>query len=178
MLYRWQPPKTKWYYYILLGVVDVEFTVLVVKGHQHTSFTSIMLLNCWTIPCVVFLTWFFLKTKYVFKKMIGVVICVAGLVIVVFSDVHSADRSSGSNNNIKGDLLVLAGVTLYGVSYVSQEYFVKSADMVELLAFLGMFGAVISAIQMYPFCFLVFFFFFFLFCFSCFAVLRSLHGSL
>ena len=30
-----------------------------------------------------------------------------------------------------------------------QEYFVKSADRVELMAFLGFFGAIISAIQMY-----------------------------
>lgn len=32
-----------------------------------------------------------------------------------------------------------------------QEFFVKSADRVELMAFLGFFGAIISAIQMYPF---------------------------
>lgn len=66
----------------------------VVKAYQYTSITSIMLLDCWTIPCVLFLTWFFLKTQYRFKKLVGVLICVAGLVVVVFSDVHSADRSS------------------------------------------------------------------------------------
>lgn len=66
----------------------------VVKAYQYTSITSVMLLDCWTIPCVLFLTWFFLKTKYRFTKLAGVVICVAGLVMVIFSDVHSADRSS------------------------------------------------------------------------------------
>ncbi|KAH6809186.1 solute carrier family 35 protein [Perilla frutescens var. frutescens] len=146
MLYRRQSLKAKWYYYILLGVVDVEANFLVVKAYQYTSITSVMLLDCWTIPCVLFLTWFFLKTKYRFKKLVGVVICVAGLVMVVFSDVHSADRSSGSNP-IKGDLLVIAGATLYGVSNVSEEYFVKNADRVELMAFLGLFGAIISACQ-------------------------------
>ncbi|GFQ06443.1 solute carrier family 35 member f1 [Phtheirospermum japonicum] len=147
MLYRWKPLKAKWYYYILLGLVDVEANFLVVKAYQYTSITSVMLLDCWTIPCVLFLTWFFLKTKYRFNKLIGVVICIAGLVIVVFSDVHSADRSSGSNP-IKGDLLVIAGATLYGVSNVSEEYFVNSADRVELMALLGLFGAIISACQM------------------------------
>ncbi|KAL1544915.1 solute carrier family 35 member F1-like isoform X2 [Salvia divinorum] len=146
MLCRRQALKAKWYYYILLGAVDVEANFLVVKAYQYTSITSVMLLDCWTIPCVLFLTWFFLKTKYRFKKFVGVVICVAGLVVVVFSDVHSADRSSGSNP-IKGDLLVIAGATLYGVTNVSEEYFVKSADRVELMAFLGFFGAIISAIQ-------------------------------
>lgn len=146
MLYRRQALKAKWYYYILLGVVDVEANFLVVKAYQYTSITSVMLLDCWTIPCVLFLTWFFLKTKYRFMKLVGVVICVAGLVMVVFSDVHSGDRSSGSNP-IKGDLFVIAGATLYGVSNVSEEYFVKSADRVELMAFLGLFGAIISACQ-------------------------------
>ncbi|PIN11750.1 putative membrane protein [Handroanthus impetiginosus] len=146
MLYRRQALKAKWYYYVLLGLVDVEANFLVVKAYQYTSITSVMLLDCWTIPCVLFLTWFFLKTKYRIKKFFGVVICIAGLVVVVFSDVHSADRSSGSSP-IKGDLLVLAGATLYGVSNVTEEYFVKSADRVELMSFLGIFGAIISAIQ-------------------------------
>lgn len=51
-----------------------------------------MLLDCWTIPSVIFLTWMFLKTQYRSKKLFGVAVCVAGLVMVVFSDVHSSDR--------------------------------------------------------------------------------------
>ncbi|KAG6436680.1 hypothetical protein SASPL_101582 [Salvia splendens] len=147
MLYRRQALKAKWYYYILLGAVDVEanflgktssdatllvrFGVTVVKAYQYTSITSVMLLDCWTIPCVLFLTWFFLKTKYRFKKLAGVVICVAGLVVVVFSDVHSADRSSGSNP-IKGDLLVLAGATLYGVTNVGEGFYVLIFTAISL----------------------------------------------
>ncbi|KAL7124363.1 hypothetical protein ABFS83_14G043500 [Erythranthe nasuta] len=146
MLYRRKPLKAKWYYYALLGLVDVEANFLVVKAYQYTSITSVMLLDCWTIPCALFLTWFFLKTKYRWKKLLGVVICVAGLVTVVFSDVHSADRSSGTNP-LKGDLLIIAGATLYGVSNVSEEFFVKKADRVELMAFLGLFGAIVSVIQ-------------------------------
>ncbi|XP_073048734.1 uncharacterized protein [Primulina eburnea] len=81
MLYRRQALKAKWYYYLALGLVDVEANFL------------------------------------------------------------------GGSNPLKGDLLVIAGATLYGVSNVSEEYFVKSADRVELMAFLGTFGAIISAIQ-------------------------------
>ena len=64
-----------------------------VKAYQYTSITSVMLLDCWSIPSVILLTWLFLKTKYRFKKIAGVAICVAGLVLVIFSDVHAADRS-------------------------------------------------------------------------------------
>ncbi|KAH7833689.1 hypothetical protein Vadar_008764 [Vaccinium darrowii] len=146
LIYRNKALKAKWYYYVLLGLVDVEANFLVVKAYQYTSITSIMLLDCWSIPSVIFLTWFFLKTKYRFRKAIGVAICVVGLVVVVFSDVHAKDRSGGSNP-LKGDLLVIAGSTLYAISNVTEEFFVKSADRVELMAMLGLFGAIISACQ-------------------------------
>ncbi|OIT21504.1 PREDICTED: solute carrier family 35 member F2-like [Nicotiana attenuata] len=146
MIYRRKPLKAKWYYYVLLGIVDVEANFLVVKAYQYTSLTSVMLLDCWTIPCVLLFTWFFLKTKYIPRKLVAVAICIAGLVLVIFSDVHAADRSSGSNP-LKGDILVVAGATLYAVTNVSEEFFVKSADRVELMAFLGLFGAVVSACQ-------------------------------
>ncbi|KAG5005577.1 hypothetical protein GLYMA_10G296800v4 [Glycine max] len=146
VLYRREALKAKWYYYILLGLVDVEANFLVVKAYQYTSLTSVMLLDCWSIPCVMLFTWIFLKTKYGFKKVTGVVVCIAGLVLVVFSDVHAGDRAGGSNPSI-GDILVIAGATLYAVSNVSEEFLVKNADRVELMAMLGLFGGIISAIQ-------------------------------
>ncbi|KAK4266495.1 hypothetical protein QN277_027402 [Acacia crassicarpa] len=146
VLYRRQPLKAKWYYYVLLALVDVEANFLVVKAYQYTSLTSVMLLDCWSIPSVMLLTWLFLKTKYRFKKITGVIVCVAGLALVVFSDVHARDRAGGSNPRI-GDILVIAGATLYAISNVSEEFLVKNADRVELMALLGTFGGIISAIQ-------------------------------
>ncbi|KAI3942091.1 hypothetical protein MKW92_033120 [Papaver armeniacum] len=145
-IYQKKKLQTKWYYYLLLALFDVEGNFLVVKAYQYTSLTSVMLLDCWTIPCVILFTWLFLKTKYRIRKFIGVAVCVAGLVLVVFSDVHAADRAGGSHP-IKGDLLVIAGATLYGVTNTSEEYLVKNVDRVEVMAMLGLFGAIISAIQ-------------------------------
>ncbi|XP_004296721.1 PREDICTED: solute carrier family 35 member F1-like [Fragaria vesca subsp. vesca] len=146
MIYQRKPLKAKWYYYLLLGLIDVEANFLVVKAYQYTSITSVMLLDCWTIPSVMLLTWIFLNTKYRCKKITGVVACIAGLVIAIFSDVHAGDRSGGSNP-LKGDALVIAGATLYAVTNVSEEFLVKNADRVELMSLLGFFGAIISAIQ-------------------------------
>ncbi|XP_019428777.1 PREDICTED: solute carrier family 35 member F1-like [Lupinus angustifolius] len=146
LIYRRKPLKVKWYYYIILGIIDVEANFLVVKSYQFTSLTSVMLLDCWSIPCVILLTWVFLKTRYRFKKLTGVAVCIAGLVLVVFSDVHSGDRANGSNP-LKGDLIIIAGATLYAVSNVSEEFLVKNADRVELMAMLGLFGAIFGAIQ-------------------------------
>ncbi|KAD3337108.1 hypothetical protein E3N88_32628 [Mikania micrantha] len=147
LIYRRSGLKARWYYYLLLGLVDVEANYLVVKAYQYTSITSIMLLDCWSIPSVILLTWLFLKTKYRYRKIAGVAICIAGLVLVIFSDVHADDRSQSGSNPIKGDFLVVAGATLYAVSNVSEEFFVKTADRIELMAMLGLFGAIFSGIQ-------------------------------
>ncbi|MBA0870407.1 hypothetical protein Goshw_011982 [Gossypium schwendimanii] len=118
----------KWYYYVVLGLVDVEANYLVVKAYQYTSITSVMLLDCWSIPSVMLLTFIFLKTKYRFRKIAGVIVCVAGLVMVIFSDVHAGDRSElpmwvvGGRDPRKGDLLVIAGATLYAISNVSEAF--------------------------------------------------------
>lgn len=146
MIYKKRSLQTKWYFYLLLGVIDVEANFLVVKAYQFTSLTSVMLLDCWAIPSVIFLTWMFLRTKYRFKKFAGVAICIAGLALVVFSDVHAADRTAGSNP-VKGDLLVIFGSMLYAVSNVGEEFLVKTGDRTELMAMLGVFGAIISACQ-------------------------------
>nr|GFD06388.1 solute carrier family 35 member F1-like [Tanacetum cinerariifolium] len=69
LIHRGSGLKARWYYYLLLGVVDVEANYLVVKAYQYTSITSIMLLDCWSIPSVIVLTWLFLKTRYRFQKI-------------------------------------------------------------------------------------------------------------
>ncbi|KAL6601770.1 hypothetical protein ACP70R_006083 [Stipagrostis hirtigluma subsp. patula] len=143
LIYKRRNLTTKWYYYLILGIIDVEANYIVVKAYQYTSLTSVMLLDCWSIPCVIFLTWIFLKTKYGLRKLIGVGVCVAGLILVVFSDVHASDRAKGPNP-LKGDLLVFGGATLYAISNVTEEYLVKKSSRVEVMAMLGVFGAIIS----------------------------------
>ncbi|KAG2636153.1 solute carrier family 35 member F1-like [Panicum virgatum] len=146
LIYKRQQLTIKWYYYLLLGIIDVEANYIVVKAYQYTSLTSVMLLDCWSIPCVIVLTWIFLKTKYGLRKFIGVGVCVAGLVLVVFSDAHASDRAKGLNP-LKGDLLVIGGSMLYAISNVTEEYFVKKSNRVEVMSMLGVSGAIISGIQ-------------------------------
>ncbi|KAF3520937.1 hypothetical protein DY000_02061748 [Brassica cretica] len=135
----------------IVGVVMVVFSDVhagdraVVKAFQYTSMTSVMLLDCWAIPCVLVLTWVFLKTRYSLMKISGVAVCIVGVVMVVFSDVHAGDRAGGSNP-AKGDLLVIAAATLYAVINTS-GFFVKTSDRIELMSFVGLFGAIIAAIQ-------------------------------
>lgn len=145
-LYNRKPLQVRWYYYLLLALMDVEGNYFVVKAYQYTSMTSVMLLDCWTIPCVLLLTRLFIKTKYSVGQLIGVCTCVLGLVLVILSDVHATDRSAGSNA-VLGDALVIIGATLYAFTNVSEEFIIKKVDFVELMTFLGLFGSLISACQ-------------------------------
>ncbi|CAA6667807.1 unnamed protein product [Spirodela intermedia] len=145
MLYRKRGLQMKWYYYLILATIDVEANFLVVKAYQYTSMTSIMLLDCWVIPCVIVFTLVFLKTRYRYRHYIGVAICVAGAILVVFSDVHADGREREQSS--ERDLFVIAASTLYAVSNVSEEYLVKEGSRLELMTMLGIFGAVVSAIQ-------------------------------
>ncbi|CAH8350049.1 unnamed protein product [Eruca vesicaria subsp. sativa] len=146
MLYRRQTIKGKWYHYCVFALADVEANYLLVKANQYTSITSVMLLDCWAIPCVLVLTFVFLKTKYSLMKISGVALCIIGVITVVFSDVHAGSQGGGSNP-VKGDILIVAGATLYAVSSTCEEFLVKNANTVELMTLLGFFGAIISVIQ-------------------------------
>jgi len=53
-----------------------------------------------------------------------------------------------ATNKVLGDLLCLAGAVLYGVSNVCQEYLVCRFGSVQYLAAVGLFGSVVSGIQL------------------------------
>lgn len=53
-----------------------------------------------------------------------------------------------ASNILLGDALVLLSAVLYAVSNVAQEYTVKNLSRVEFLGMLGLFGTVISTVQM------------------------------
>lgn len=131
LVYRRKPVQIAWYWYLLLAVVDVEANYMGVKSFQYTSITSVMLLYCWTIPCVVFLTSQFLKTQYASNHFSGVAVCLAGLVVVIFSDVHAHDGRAGGGSNVAlGDALVIACTVLFATLNVSEEFVVKKVDQV------------------------------------------------
>lgn len=146
--------------YALVALADVEANFLVVKAYSQTTITSIMLIDCWTIPCSMLLSWLFLKRRYTKRHLLGVAVCVVGLAGLVVSDWLRAkdaeangSSSSGSDsppppNPVLGDLLCFAGATLYAVSNVAQESLVKRHDRVEFLGMLGFFGSIINAAQL------------------------------
>uniref|UniRef100_A0A3Q2T109 Solute carrier family 35 member F2-like n=2 Tax=Fundulus heteroclitus TaxID=8078 RepID=A0A3Q2T109_FUNHE len=94
------------------------------------------------------LSWWILKTRYKLIHYVAVCLCLLGVGAMVGADLL-AGRDQGSTSNILlGDGLVLLSAALYAVSNVSQEYTVKNLSRVEFLGMIGLFGTVISTVQM------------------------------
>ncbi|MEQ2245041.1 hypothetical protein ILYODFUR_023485 [Ilyodon furcidens] len=140
--------KKRWWKYLLLALVDVEANYTVVKAYQYTTLTSVQLLDCFVIPVLMVLSWWILKTRYRLIHYVAVGICLLGVGAMVGADLL-ARRDQGSTSNILlGDGLVLLSAALYAVSNVSQEYTVKNLSRVEFLGMIGLFGSIISTVQM------------------------------
>ncbi|XP_029536764.2 solute carrier family 35 member F2-like isoform X3 [Oncorhynchus nerka] len=146
--------KKRWWKYLLLGLVDVEANYTVVKAYQYTTLTSIQLLDCFVIPVLMILSCWFLKTCYRPVHYVSVCVCLLGVGAMVGADLL-AGRDLGSTSDILlGDGLVLLSASLYAVSNVCQEYTVKHLSRVEFLGMVGLFGTLISGIQLPAVCWL------------------------
>ncbi|ELU05103.1 hypothetical protein CAPTEDRAFT_143259 [Capitella teleta] len=139
--------KARGWKYLILAAVDVEANYLVVKAYHYTTVTSVQLLDCFTIPTVLLLSWLFLRARYKLIHFGGVALCLLGVGALVLADVFVGKNSSNATNVLLGDVLVLLGAALYGVSNVGQEFVVRSFDRVEFLGSIGFFGCIINGIQ-------------------------------
>ncbi|XP_078069829.1 solute carrier family 35 member F2 [Mustelus asterias] len=140
--------KRRWWKYMILGVIDIEANYLVIKAYQYTTLTSVQLLDCFVIPVVLLLSWFFLLVRYKALHFIGVGVCLLGMGCMVGADVLVGRHQGTGDNKLLGDLLVLAGATLYGISNVCEEFIVKNLSRVEFLGMIGLFGSFFSGIQL------------------------------
>ncbi|XP_073335918.1 solute carrier family 35 member F2-like [Pagrus major] len=140
--------KTKWWKYLVMGVADVEANYTVVKAYQFTTLTSIQLLDCFVIPVLMVLSWFILKTRYKLVHLIAVMVCLLGVGAMVGADILAGRAQRSPSDVVLGDGLVLLSAILYAVSNVCQEYTVKNLSRVDFLGMMGLFGTVISGIQL------------------------------
>ena len=137
-----------WYFYLGCAFVDVEANFLVVLAYQYTSIAHVMLIDCFSIPCAMFLSHYFFQTDYSFAHVVGVFICLLGIACIVVTDIHpESDAKISHNDALVGDVLCLIGATLYAISNVCQQYAVKIHSRFEYLGLLGIMSLPISAIQ-------------------------------
>ncbi|KAJ1394495.1 Solute carrier family 35 member SLC35F1/F2/F6 [Sesbania bispinosa] len=146
LLYRHHKPLVSWYWYLLLGFADVQGNFLVNKAYQYTSITSVTLLDCWTIPWAIILTWIFLGTRYSLWQLSGGTLCVLGLCLVLLSDTWIGGGGGGSSP-IFGDVLVIVGTIFYAISNVGEEFCVKNKDRVEVVSMIGVYGFLVTIVE-------------------------------
>ncbi|XP_060791083.1 solute carrier family 35 member F2-like [Neoarius graeffei] len=140
--------KKKWWKYLLMAITDIEANYTVVKAYQFTTLTSIQLLDCFVIPVLMVLSWFFLKTCYRLLHFIAVVVCLLGVGAMVGANLLAGRHQGSDSDVLLGDGLVLISAALYAVSNLCQEYTVKNLSRVEFLGMMGLFGTLISGVQM------------------------------
>lgn len=140
--------KTKWWKYLVMGLADVEANYTVVNAYQFTTLTSIQLLDCFVIPVLMVLSWFFLKTRYKLVHFVAVGVCLLGVGAMVGADILAGRDQGSTSDVVLGDGLVLLSALLYAVSNVCQEYTVKNLSRVEFLGMMGLFGTLISGVQL------------------------------
>lgn len=148
------PPRREMLWkYALVAAIDLEANYLIVLAYRTTTITSVMLLDCATIPSVMLLSRLALNARYTRLHALGVAICVAGLACTVASDrlcngPDAEPRAAASPRNaLVGDMLTLAGATLYAASNTFQEACVKEHGRSEFLGFVGLFGGLLGVAQ-------------------------------
>ncbi|KAF9924434.1 hypothetical protein FBU30_005588 [Linnemannia zychae] len=134
-------------YYIAFAVIDVEGNYFIVKAYNYTSLLSAMLLDSWTIPCVVILSIFVLRMRFLPLHYLGVFICLLGMGFLVWSDMIAGKNFPGSDY-LKGDLFCIIGATFYALSNVGQEFLVRQRPIYEVVGQLGFWGAIVNGIQL------------------------------
>lgn len=134
----------------ILGFIDVEGNYFVVKSYQYTSLLSAMLLDCWSTPVCMFLSFLLLKVRYRWVQYLGVFIALCGLGMLVGSDVIT-NKDYGATDAVKGDLFCILGATLYGLSNVGEELMARQHPLYEVIGMFTFFATFINLVQIFIF---------------------------
>ncbi|KAI5796274.1 hypothetical protein DFH27DRAFT_110777 [Peziza echinospora] len=134
--------------YFILAFLDVEGNYFVVLAYRYTSILSAQLINFWAIVVVVVISFSILKVRYHWAQIAGILVCCGGMGLLIASDkIHIGLTIGNAPQELKGDLFMLLGATLYGVSNVAEEFLVSQAPLYEVVGQLGFYGCIINAVQ-------------------------------
>jgi len=139
--------KETWWQYAILGLIDYEANYCVVMAYQHTSVTSVQMLDSSTIIFVLILSYFILKRRFTYLHLFFVLLVFIGLGLMIWSDVRSSGQIGAK---WLGCVLVIVGCMMYAISNVALEKIVNSRPYanVEYLSQLSMWALIFSSIQM------------------------------
>jgi solute carrier family 35 protein F1/2 len=141
--------KSRGWKYIIFSFCDVEGNYFTVLAYRYATILSIQLINFWAIVLVVLVSFLFLKVRYGWTQVLGILICVGGLGLLLGSDhITGANGYYGSDYQaLKGDLFALLGATFYGLANVAEEYLVSEQPVYEVIGQIGFWGMIINGVQ-------------------------------
>ena len=121
----------------------------VVLAYRYTTILSAQLINFWAIVVVVIISFFVLKVRYHWAQILGILVACGGMGLLMASDhIHNGFTvAGGAPNELKGDLFMLLGATLYGFSNVTEEFLVSKRPLYEVVGQLGFWGIFINGVQ-------------------------------
>lgn len=137
--------RTPWYYYLCLSCLDIVPNYLTLLAMNKTSFTSATLLGSLTIPSTMIFCRILLGKEYRRMHYVGVILCITGGFVTVFTDRVSITSSNGQvshPHSYAGDVLAILASLGYGVGDACAEYWSKHVDREEYLGMIGLFGAI------------------------------------
>ncbi|GAA99726.1 uncharacterized protein L969DRAFT_82994 [Mixia osmundae IAM 14324] len=138
--------KTDGWKYCLLAVFDVEGNYSVVKAYQYTDLLSASLLDAWATPVAMVACYFLVKARYHWSQILGVLVCIAGLGLLVASDTITGKNYQATNKGL-GDGLMIIGASCYGISNALEEKFIRGRPLYEVVGQLGFWATLICGIQ-------------------------------
>ena len=141
--------RTPWYYYFFLSCLDIIPNYLTLLAMNKTSFTSATLLGSLTIPSTMIFCRLLLGKEYRLMHYVGVILCIIGGVVTIFTDKENITSSDGEANHphsYVGDMLAILASLGYGVGDACAEFWSKHVDREEYLGMIGLFGAIATFI--------------------------------
>lgn len=115
--------------------------------HVQTTILSAQLINFWAIAVVVVISFFFLRVRYHYTQIFGILLCIGGLGVIFGSDHITGSNNFGAIDPVKGDLFALLGATFYGLSNVFEEWLVSERPLYEVVGQLAYWGMLINGTQ-------------------------------
>jgi solute carrier family 35 protein F1/2 len=142
--------KSKGWKYLILCFLDVEANYFVVLAYRYTTVISAQLINFWAIVVVVVISFAALRVRYHWCQVCGILVCCGGMGLLIGRDaVRGVSPIGGAlPTELKGDLFMLLGATLYGVANVAEEFLVSKTPLYEVVGQIGFWGMIVSGIQM------------------------------
>ncbi len=116
-------------------------------AYRYTTILSAQLINFWAIVVVVILSLLLLHVRYHLTQYTGILLCCAGMGVLLASDHITGSNGGAAPNQLKGDLFALAGASFYGLSNTFEEYLVSARPLYEVVGQLAFWATLINGVQ-------------------------------